>query len=175
MPKKIKPKYVIDPVQEVMAFAFTDAQIALLIETLAPVKEGYREIMAQLERCARDYLSCRDQNQEKPTRAEQNAALAEIAQLARDLEMGLRGLDMDTQWELMMMLPKLRRNHVSDEIPELADRLGDVAHAAEQALLAGKEKSGPRIPTHIQRAVVKLANSTRNSPANSSLTIQNSR
>jgi len=82
MPKKITPKYGIDPVQEVPAFSFTDAQIKQLFDALGPAKGGRHEIIAQLERCARDYFWRRKQNQEKPRRAEQ-AALKEVGHLAR--------------------------------------------------------------------------------------------
>ena len=35
MPRKIKPKYGIDPVQEVPTFSFTDTEIIQLFETLS--------------------------------------------------------------------------------------------------------------------------------------------
>jgi hypothetical protein len=150
MPRKIRPKYGIDPVQEVPAFSFTDAQIEHLF-ALAPVEGDRREIAAQLERCARDYFWLRNQNQKKPTRAEQNAALKEVGQLARGLEMRLRSLDTDTEWELMVTAPAFHTSNFTDSVADLADR-------AEQALRAGKQNSGRRIQTHVQRTVVRLAN-----------------
>jgi hypothetical protein len=157
MPRKIRPKYGIDPVQEVSAFSFTEAEISRLL-ALAPGQGDCREIVAQLERCARDYFWRRNQYQKKPTRAEQNAALKEVSQLARDLEKRLRRLDMDTEWELMMALAAFHTTNLADAVSDLADRLEDFAQAAEQALRAGKQNSGPRIQSHVQRAVVKLAN-----------------
>ena len=104
------------------------------------------------------FLASRIGTQKKPTRAEQNAALKEVGQLARDLEKRLRSLDMDTEWELMMALAALHPKNPADAVSDLADRLEDFARAAEQALRAGKRNSGPRIQTHVQRAIVKLAN-----------------
>jgi hypothetical protein len=157
MPRKIRPKYGIDPVQEVPAFSFTDAQIEHLF-ALAPMEGNRREIVVRLVRCARCYLSLRNQNQKKPTRAEQNAALKQIGQLARDLEKRLRSLDMDTEWKLMTAFAAWHTKGLSDAVSDLADRLEDFVQAAEQALRVGKQNSGPRIQTHVQRAVLKLAN-----------------
>jgi hypothetical protein len=156
MPRKIRPKYGIDPVQKVSAFSFTEAQISHLL-ALAPGQGDSREIVAQLERCARDYFWRRNQYQKKPTRAEQNAALKEVGQLAWDLEKRLRSLDMDTEWELMIALAASHTKHLADAVSDLAERLEDFAQTAEQALRAGKQNSGPRIQTHVQRAVVQLA------------------
>jgi hypothetical protein len=165
MPKKITPKYGIDPVQEVPAFCFTDAQIEQLFDALRPAKGDRHEIMAQLERCARDYFWRRKQNQEKPRRAEQNAALKEVGHLARDHGKGLRGLearlrslDMGSEWELMTTLPAFDMSDLTDAIANLADGLETFAQAAEKALQAGKQKSGPPIQTHVQRAADELAN-----------------
>jgi hypothetical protein len=158
MPRKISPKYGIDPVQEVLTFSFTDAQIERLFKTLAPVKGDREQIIADLVSCARDYRWLRNQNREKPTRAEQNAALKDVGQLARNLEMRLRNLDMDTAWELLINLRWIHKENPTDPIMDLTDRLVDSAQAAEQALRIGKEKSGPRSRTHVQRTVVKLAN-----------------
>ena len=104
------------------------------------------------------------QNQEKPRRAEQNAALKEVGHLARDHGKGLRGLearlrslDMGSEWELMTTLPAFDMRDLTDAIANSADGLETFAQAAEQALRAGKQKSGPRIQTHVQRTVVKLA------------------
>jgi hypothetical protein len=157
MRRKIGPKYGIDPVQEVPAFSFADTEIERLFNALAPVKGNRDDIIARLLECAREYRWRRDQNQKKPTRAEQNAALKEVGELARDLGTRLRRLDMDTEWELTMMLPAFRTSNLTDAFADLSDRLEDFAWAAEQALRAGKQKSGPRIPTHVQRTVVKLA------------------
>jgi hypothetical protein len=158
MPKKIRPKYGIDAVQEVPAFSFSDAEIERLFNALAPVKGDRHEIIAHLERCARDYFWLRNQNQELPTRAEQNAVLKEVSHLARNLEMRLRALNMDTEWELMMELSAFHSiKKVKHAIPDLARQLEYLAEAADGALGAGKQKSGPRIQTHVQRAVDKLA------------------
>jgi hypothetical protein len=155
MPRRIRPKYGIDPVQKVPAFSFTHDQIDLLFRALAPVQGDHAEIVPRLERCARGYLWRRDQHEQKPTRAEQNAALKEVGQLAKDLEVRLRTLDMDTEWELKTTLPEPPENSLSDAIEDLADRLENLAVAAKQALAAGK--SGPRIRTYLERAVTELA------------------
>jgi hypothetical protein len=154
MPKKIRPKYGSDPVQRVPAFSFTNDQIDRLFQALGPVQRNHAEIVARLKRCARDYLWRRNQYQQKPTRAEQNAALEEVSQLAKDLEVRLRNLDMDTEWELITTLPGLPVS----ELEALADRLENLKDAAEQALRAGKKESGPRIRTYLERAVMELAN-----------------
>jgi hypothetical protein len=165
MPRKIRPKYGIDPVQEVPTFSFTDAQIEHLFNALAPVKGDRGEIITQLESCARDYLWLRKQYQEKPTRAEQNAALKEVGQLARDHGKGLRALamrlsslDMDTEWELMTTLPAFDTNDFTNAIANLAVQLKDFAHAAEQVLRTGKKESGPRVQACVQRIVQRLTN-----------------
>jgi hypothetical protein len=157
MPRKIRPKYGIDPVQEVPAFSFTDAQIEHLFKALAPVKGDREQIIADLVSCARDYRWLRNQNREKPTRAEQNAALKEIGQLAWDLAVRLRSIDMDTQWELMSKHPAFHSGDFTEAITNLTDQLEDFEDAADQALRAGKMKSGPRSPIWIQRIVVRLA------------------
>jgi hypothetical protein len=153
MPRKISPKYGIDPVQEVPLFSFTDAQIERLC-AYAAVGRDRREMVAQLVRCARDYLWRLNQYRKKPTRAEQNAALKEVGQLARDLEIRLHSLDMDTEWELFAAFHTKSLDAVSD----LADRIAEFADVAENVLQAGKRKSGPRIQHHVQRAVWQLAN-----------------
>ena len=48
MPRKIGPKYGIDPVQRVRPFMFSDQQKEQLLEKLAPVKGDRAEIIARL-------------------------------------------------------------------------------------------------------------------------------
>jgi hypothetical protein len=158
MPRQIKPRYGIDPVQKVPPLSFKNDEIDRLFKALAPVQGDHAEIVARLERCAQDYLWRRNQNQQKPTRAEQNAALKEVGRLAKDLEVRLRTLDMDTEWELIAMLPEPSENSLSHAIEDLADRLGSLVDTAEQALRAGEKKSGPRIRAYLERAVMELAN-----------------
>jgi hypothetical protein len=62
---------------------------------------------------------------------------------------------MDTEKELKKTLPELPG--LSDAIEDLADRLGDLVDAAEPAVGTGKKKSGPRIRTYLERAVLQLA------------------
>jgi len=164
MPRKIRPKYGIDPVQEVLAFSFADTEIERLFNALAPVKGNRDDVIPRLEECAREYRWRRNQNQETPTRAEQNAALREVGRLAqehgkglRSLEMRLRTLDMGTEWELVTRSRMLRTGKFTDAIANTADALEDFAQTAKQALHAGQQKSGPRIQTHLHRAVEKLA------------------
>src|SRR5436190_23054955 len=118
MPRKIRPKYGIDPVQEIRAFSFTVAQTGRLF-ALAPAEGGRRGAVKQLEECARNYVWRRNQKRKKPTRAEQNAALEEVGQLARNLEMRLRSLDMDTEWELMVTGPPLHTSNFADAVADL--------------------------------------------------------
>jgi hypothetical protein len=89
--------------------------------------------------------------------------LKEVGQLADDLEVRLRklevrlrNLDIDTQSELIATLPELP-DDLSDAIELLADRLAPLAYAAEQALRTGKNISGPRIRTYLERTVLELA------------------
>jgi hypothetical protein len=154
MPRKIRPQYGIDPVQEVSAFSFTDEQRERLFNVLRSVKSNRDDIIAELIKCAGNYIWLRSQNQQKTTRAQQNAVLKELGRLARDLEARLRSLDTDTAWRLMVAPLAL---HTVDAIPDLADRLDDFAYTAEQALRSGHPKSGPRLQSHVDRAVVKLA------------------
>jgi len=158
MPTKIKPKYRNDPVQKAPSFSFTDDQIKRLFNALPHVKRERGEIIEQLARCASDYLWLRNQNREKATRAEQNAALKELAQFARGLEMKLRCLDMDTEWELMTRLAVFQASDSKNPLADLTDRLEYFGYAATQALQTGKEKSGPRVQICLRRIVPRLAN-----------------
>lgn len=72
MSRKIRPRYGTDPVQVVPPFSFDDTQIAQLFAPLPAMKGDRGETVAQLERCARDYLWRRNQHQQMPSRAEQN-------------------------------------------------------------------------------------------------------
>jgi hypothetical protein len=164
MPKKVRPKYGIDPVQEISPFSFANADIARLLNALAPIKGEHGDIITRLAKCAREYRWHRKQNQENPTRAEQNAALKEIGQLARchgnglrSLEMRLRNLDIGTESDLVTLFPGLHTGNFTDSLANFADALEHFAHAAKQALEIGKQKSGPRIQTHVQRTVMELA------------------
>ena len=47
MPRKIRPRYDIDPVQEVPEFSFTDAQIEQLFKALPSVKSDREVIKAK--------------------------------------------------------------------------------------------------------------------------------
>jgi hypothetical protein len=63
---------------------------------------------------------------------------------------------MDTQWQLVL---KARASHfecLNGPVAQLADELAHLARSAEQALQAGKKKSGPRMPIPVQRAVQEL-------------------
>jgi hypothetical protein len=153
MPRKVSPKYGIDPLQEVRPFSFESPQIELLVDLLQCTTGNHHAIVAQLSKCASDYIWLRNQNQEKPTRAERNAALEEIGQLAQALRKRLGGLDMDTELELRMAL----RRSDAEFILDLADRLGDLADAAGPALQAGKATTGPQYQPQVQRTVDALA------------------
>jgi len=157
MPQRIRPKYGIDPVQKVLPFSFSDDQKIHLLNELGLVNGDSAEITTQLERCARDYLWLRKQNEEKPSRAERNAVLQEIDKLARDLNVRLRGLDMETTWDLLIEHRWIYQQNPTDPITAHAERLEVLAQAAERLLRAGKQKSGPRIQTHVQRTVAGLA------------------
>jgi hypothetical protein len=156
MPRKIRPKYGIDPVQEVPVFSFTDTDTERLLNALPSARVNRDVIIVRLVELARAYRWRRGQNQTKPTRAEQNAALTELDHFARNLEMRLRTLDMDTEWELTMSLPVFHKSNPTDTIGDLADRLADLVRVAGLALQRGKRKSGPRARTYVQRAVVDL-------------------
>jgi hypothetical protein len=163
MPRKIRPKYGIDPVQEVPAFSFNDTEAERALNALGALKANRDDVIVHLQECARAYLWRRNQNQEEPTRAQQNAALKEVAHLAREhgnglrnLEMRLHSLDMGTEFELLTRFPALHRGDFADAIENASDVFSDLARAAEDALQAGQQ-SGPRIQTHVRRAVVELA------------------
>lgn len=164
MPRKIRPKYGIDPVQEIPPFSFADTAIERLLIALGPVNGNREDIIARLAKCAREYRWRRKQNLESPTRAEQNAALKEVCHLARGhgiglrrLEKTLRTLDIGTEWELVIRSPALDPIDLGDGIANLADGLEHLAQIADQALRTGEQKSGPRVKTHVHRTVVKLA------------------
>jgi hypothetical protein len=158
MPKKIRPKYAVDPVQAVSSFSFNEQEVEPLLNAHPPVEVDRNLIIRRLAEIARRYLWQRDQNQAKPSRAEQNAALTEVSQLAQELELKLRSLDMDTEWELAISVPVSQTPDFAVSTTDFADRLGNLAWAAEQALKDGKKRTGPRAPTHVQRAVTELAN-----------------
>jgi hypothetical protein len=155
MPKRIKPKYISNPFQLVPLFAFEDAAIADLFESL-PCENGDRsQVIADLTRIARDYLWQRNQRQQALSRAEQNAVLADIAQRSYDLAARLLSLPMDTEWSLRIH-PLLQR-YCHNGFAELADNLEDIAYVARDRLKAGKAQTGPRPPAQVQRAVDRLA------------------
>jgi len=158
MPRKIRPRCDIDPVQEVPEFSFTDAQIEQLFKALPSVKSDREVIKAKLERYARDYFWRLSRHHKTLTRAEQNASLAELIRLARSLRTCLCGIDKDTEWELVLKYPASRSSDFTGVIMDLDDRLDDIQHAAEAALYSGKKKSGPRAPTWLQRTVLDLSN-----------------
>jgi hypothetical protein len=164
MPRKTKPKYGIDPVQKVPAFSFDATEVERLLDALGPVKGKPDDIVARLQQCVSEYRWRRDQNEGTPTRAEQNAALKEVLDLARkhgkglrSLEVRLRSLDMRTESELLIGFSALLGNNFTDQIANFVDSLEPLARAAEQALRAGKQESGPRVQTHVQRTVERLA------------------
>lgn len=152
MPRKTNPKYGVDPVQEVPPFSFTEVQMKQLLTALSVVKGDRADIIAQMEKCARDYLWLRNQYRGKPTRAQQNAALKEIAQIAERLSKVLTLIDMDTEWELTNAMV-LQIGALTD----IADRLEILAHGANQALRSGKKKSGPRRSPCVDRILPNLA------------------
>src|ERR1700730_10280059 len=121
MPKKIRPKYGIDPVQPVPLFSFTEREIERLLNALAPVRGNASSISEPLAEIARAYRWRRDQNQGKPSRGEQNAALTEVSQLARELELKLCSLDMDTEWELATSLPVFHTRNLVASIGDLSE------------------------------------------------------
>jgi hypothetical protein len=157
MPAKIRPRYGIDSVQEVPAFSFADTEIDRLFEALLPARGTRADIVVRLVAIAQAYRWRRNQSQAKPTRAEQNAALTEVGQLACDLELKLRSLDKDTEWELVIWLPVYHTSNLTESIGNLAERLGNLGWAAAEALRDGKKQSGRHAPTHVQRAVTELA------------------
>lgn len=158
MPRKIRPKYAIDPTQRVQDFSFTDAQIQQLFRALAPVNSDRKEMIATLERCSRDYIWRRNQHQQKPTRAEQNVAVKEIGELAAKLAEKLRNLYMDTEWEISLRIPEFYSDPPKGPITILANRLENIDIAAEQILSASRRKTGPRSLTWVARTVAELAN-----------------
>jgi hypothetical protein len=158
MPKKTRPNYGIDPVQAVPLFSFNEDEVVRLLNALATVEVDRNSIIERLAQIARTYLWQRDQNRAKPSRAEQNAALTEVSQLAQALEMKLSSLDMETEWELATSLPVFQARNLVGAIGDLAYGLGNLGWAAERALEAGKRISGTRVLTHVQRAVTELAN-----------------
>jgi hypothetical protein len=65
---------------------------------------------------------------------------------------------MQTTWDLWIEHHWIYQQNPTDPITALTEGLGDLAQATEQVLLVGKQKSGPRTQTHIQRTVDDLAN-----------------
>lgn len=151
LPRKINPKYGVDPVQEIPPFSFTEVQTKQLLAALSVVKGDRADIIAQLEKCSREYLWLRNQYRGKPTRAQQNAALKEIAQIAEHLSKILSQLDMDTEWDLTNAMV-LQIGALTD----IADRLEILAHGAKQALRSGKKRSGPRRTPCVDRVLPDL-------------------
>jgi hypothetical protein len=155
MPKRIKPKYTSDQMQPLPPFAFEDATIANLLESL-PILGGNRgQVIANLTRIARDYLWQRNQRQQAPSRAEQNAVLADIAQRSHDLAARLVCLPMETEWSLRIhpVLQQVCHNGFA----ELADNLEDIADIARIRLKVDKARTGPQPLAELQRTVDRLA------------------
>lgn len=100
MGRKVTPYCAIDPVQIVPPFGFTTAQRQQILHALPCVHGNETEFIAALARCARTFLWLRNQYRVRWTRAEQNAASAEIGRLAGDLARRLSCLDMDVEWAL---------------------------------------------------------------------------
>jgi len=151
MSRKIVPRRVCDPVQIVPPFAFTAAQRQQILDTLPCVHGDKCEFIAGLERCACTFLWLRNQYRARSTQVEQNAAVAEIGHLARELATRLRCPDMDVEWALM------ESGALSvDYLPDLSDRLETVADGAARTLELGKKRTGPRRNPAIDRIMPDL-------------------
>src|SRR6516225_539887 len=106
MPKKMYPKYGLDPVQEVATCSFTQEQTEHLLNELGLSRETSREIItARLLKLAGKYLWLRNQYHEKSSVAQQNATLKDIADSAGELAAGLdrlgrklSSMDMEAEW-----------------------------------------------------------------------------
>jgi hypothetical protein len=150
MSKKIKAQYGVEEVQVMPPFDFTDNQVDTLLTTLS-CQHG-SSLTEQLQRTARNYLWLKRQYETKPSRAEQNAALSEVRNLARELARILPNLDKDTESELLDAAV-LRVGSLA----QLADQIEIVADGAEKALRKGQSMPGPRRKTAIDRTVADLA------------------
>ena len=101
--------------------------------------------------CARTFLWLRNQYSDRWTQAEQNAALAKIAHVARELAGKFCCLDMEVEWAL------LQSAALSDGyLRDLSDRLEIVADGAARTLKRGKERPGPRRNPAIDRIMPDL-------------------
>ena len=151
MSKKAAPRRVCDPVQIVPPFDFTAAQRQQLLHAVSCVHRDEFEFITGLESCARTFLWLRNQYSDRWTQAEQNAALAEIAHVARELAGKFCCLDMEVEWAL------LRSAALSDGyLRDLSDRLEIVADGAARTLKRGKERTGPRRTPAIDRIMPDL-------------------
>jgi hypothetical protein len=163
MPKKMRPKYGVDPVQEIPALSFTEEETVHLLNELGVCSETSREIViARLMKTASQYLWLRNQYREKSSVAQQNAALKDIADLARELGAGLDRLqhklstmDMDAEWLLSLRAPHL--SHLTEQTAYMADELTWLADRGNRAWLEGKVRSGPHRRVAVYRTVAELA------------------
>jgi hypothetical protein len=163
MPKKMCPKYGLDPVQEVATCSFTQEQTEHLLNELGLSRETSREIItARLLKLAGKYLWLRNQYHEKSSVAQQNATLKDIADSAGELAAGLdrlgrklSSMDMEAEWQLLLRAPHL--HHLAEQIAHMADKVASLADCGNKAWLDGKARSGPppRIPVY--RMVAELA------------------
>jgi hypothetical protein len=151
MSRKIVLRRVCDPVQIVPPFTFTAAQHQQIFDTLPCVHGDECEFIAGLEHCARTFLWLRNQYRARWTQVEQNASVAEIGHLARELATRLRCPDLEVEWALMESAALS-----VDYLPDLADRLETIADGAARTLELGKKRTGPRHNPAIDRIMPDL-------------------
>jgi hypothetical protein len=151
MTKRVKPRYVIDPVQVVPPFTFTEEHRQNIITASSCGFKNERKFIADLEPVARTYLWLRNQYRAQPRRREQNAALSELIQSSQHIARLLSCLDLGTQWELH------RAGFPADPLQDLVDTLEDLAHAALPILRRGKQQTGPRRDPSLDRIFDSLA------------------
>jgi hypothetical protein len=149
--KRIAPRLDIDAVQERQPFSFTEVQIERLLGALPQITKDSHLFVIELEQCASYYIWLRDQYRHKATQAEQNAALASIKARSGDLARILRGLDLDSEWQLRLLLG------FRVEIDSVTAQLEDLCHAAAKAYETGKKRTGPRREIPVHRIVESLA------------------
>ncbi len=162
MAKKIRPRWGDDGVTEVPDFTLSPEQarsIAAMLGITRP--DDINRLKQELEEIGAFYLRWSAQDEGGPSRAERNAALREVAEASRRLEILLKALDHASEAELMDVIAPYRsmirefdeEGHVTNEresqelgfrqIQALRDRLTHFNENAAPFLKRRLRQRGP--------------------------------
>lgn len=117
MPRKTKPRWNEHGISEVPDFALSDRQARDAADILGIAQQAdIEKLAAELNEIGCLYLRWTAQDELGPSRAERNAALKEVLETSRRLELQLKGLDHASEGNLIDALPPYRV-----KLPEYAE------------------------------------------------------